>query len=325
MAGDSHKILAADVLIFGTPIWMGQPSSIAKRAMERMDAFLSETDDAGRTPAYGKVAVFAIVGNEDGAHFSTAAMAQSLNDVGWTIPAASACYWVGEAMNKKDFKDLSRRFRKVTEKPRRWSRRTPSTLPSCSKASLIRRWAADHCGHAAPPLNGRHEQHHFHPHAHPRLRPGRPHRRHLRRPRRPGADRRPGHPARRPAHHHHRRRKLSRLPRRHPGPLADGADADAGRACRRADGVGPYRRGRPVAAPVPAERRQRRLSWRHAGDRHRRPGEMAQPAVRGAYEGQGRLGLRDLRRLLLPRQEGGGDRRRQHRGRGSALHDQPQP
>jgi len=100
------KILAADVLIFGTPIWMGQPSSIAKRAMERMDAFLSETDDADRTPAYGKVAVFAIVGNEDGAHFSTAAMAQSLNDVGWTIPAASACYWVGEAMNKKDFKDL---------------------------------------------------------------------------------------------------------------------------------------------------------------------------------------------------------------------------
>jgi multimeric flavodoxin WrbA len=101
-----EKILAADVLIFGSPIWMGQPSSIAKRAMERMDAFLSETDDAGRTPAYGKVAVFAIVGNEDGAHFSTAAMAQSLNDVGWTIPAASACYWVGEAMHKKDFKDL---------------------------------------------------------------------------------------------------------------------------------------------------------------------------------------------------------------------------
>ncbi len=100
------KILAADVLIFGTPIWMGQPSSIAKRAMERMDAFLSETDAAGRTPAYGKVAVFAIVGNEDGAHFTTAAMAQSLNDVGWTIPAASACYWVGEAMNDKDFKDL---------------------------------------------------------------------------------------------------------------------------------------------------------------------------------------------------------------------------
>ncbi|WP_324807681.1 NAD(P)H-dependent oxidoreductase [Sphingomonas sp. LY29] len=104
--GIREKILAADILIFGTPIWMGQPSSIAKRVMERMDAFLSETDDAGRTPAYGKVMLFAIVGNEDGAHFSTAAMGQALNDVGWTIPPASACYWVGEAMNKKDFKDL---------------------------------------------------------------------------------------------------------------------------------------------------------------------------------------------------------------------------
>ena len=48
-------------------------------------------------------------------------------------------------------------------------------------------------------------------------------------------------------------------------------------------------------------------------------------AVRGAYEGPGRVGLRDLRRLLLPRQEGRGDRRRQHRGRGSAVPHQPQP
>ena len=100
------RILAADILIFGGPIWMGQPSSIAKRVLERMDAFLSETDDRGRTPAYGKVAICAIVGNEDGAHFCTAAIFQALNDVGWTIPAAAACYWVGEAMHKTDFKDL---------------------------------------------------------------------------------------------------------------------------------------------------------------------------------------------------------------------------
>ena len=100
------RIVAADILIFGTPIWMGQPSSIAKRVMERMDAFLGETDDQGRTPAYGKVVLFAIVGNEDGAHCSTAMMAQALNDVGWTLAPASACYWVGEAMGKVDFKDL---------------------------------------------------------------------------------------------------------------------------------------------------------------------------------------------------------------------------
>lgn len=90
------KIVAADVLVFGTPIWMGQPSSIAKRVCERMDAFLSETDEAGRTPAYGKVVIVGIVGNEDGAHHSSAELFQALNDVGWTIPPAAACYWVGE-------------------------------------------------------------------------------------------------------------------------------------------------------------------------------------------------------------------------------------
>jgi len=100
------KILAADILILGTPVWMGQMSSIAKRVLERMDAFLSETDDASRTPAYGKVAVCAIVGNEDGAHHITATVFQALNDVGWTVPAAGACYWVGEAMSDVDFKDL---------------------------------------------------------------------------------------------------------------------------------------------------------------------------------------------------------------------------
>ncbi|SEK06829.1 Multimeric flavodoxin WrbA [Sphingobium sp. AP50] len=100
------KIVAHDILIFGGPIWMGQISSVAKRVLERMDAFLSETDDQGRMPSYGKVAVAAIVGNEDGAHFSSAQLFQALNDVGWTIPAVAACYWVGEAMGSTDFKDL---------------------------------------------------------------------------------------------------------------------------------------------------------------------------------------------------------------------------
>lgn len=101
-----EKILAHDILIFGGPIWMGQIGSIAKRVLERMDAFISETDDEGRMPSYGKVAVAAIVGNEDGAHWSSAQLFQSLNDTGWTIPPVAACYWVGEAMGSTDFKDL---------------------------------------------------------------------------------------------------------------------------------------------------------------------------------------------------------------------------
>lgn len=101
-----ERILAADILIFGTPIWLGQLSSLAKLVLERMDAFLSETDERSRLPSFGKVAVAAIVGNEDGAHRVTADLFQALNDVGWTIPASAACYWVGEAMHKTDFKDL---------------------------------------------------------------------------------------------------------------------------------------------------------------------------------------------------------------------------
>ncbi|MBA2771641.1 MAG: NAD(P)H-dependent oxidoreductase [Pseudomonadota bacterium] len=101
-----RRILDHDILIFGTPIWLGQMSSLAQRVLERMDAFLGETDDRGRMPSYGKVAVAAIVGNEDGAHHVTATLFQALNDEGWTIPAGAANYWVGEAMHKTDFKDL---------------------------------------------------------------------------------------------------------------------------------------------------------------------------------------------------------------------------
>lgn len=110
-----EKILNHDILIFGGPIWMGQIGSIAKRVLERMDAFISETDDQGRMPSYGKVAVAAIVGNEDGAHFSSAQLFQSLNDTGWTIPAVAACYWVGEAMGSTDFQDLNETPEKVTK------------------------------------------------------------------------------------------------------------------------------------------------------------------------------------------------------------------
>jgi multimeric flavodoxin WrbA len=101
-----RRILGADILVFGTPIWLGQMSSIAKRIVERMDAFLSETDEKGRMPSFSKVAVAAIVGNEDGAHNVTASLFQALNDEGWTIPAGGANYWVGEAMHTTDFKDL---------------------------------------------------------------------------------------------------------------------------------------------------------------------------------------------------------------------------
>lgn len=100
------KILAADILVIGTPIWLGQHSSVAQRVLERLDAELSDTNDAGQPRTYGKVAAAVVVGNEDGAHHVSAVMFQCLNDVGFTIPAGGVTYWNGEAMHGTDYQDL---------------------------------------------------------------------------------------------------------------------------------------------------------------------------------------------------------------------------
>ena len=104
-----EKVLAADVLVVATPTWRGQASSVCMRVLERLDAELSYKDDQGRLLTYGKVAGVAVVGNEDGAHHVTAEVFQSLNDVGYTIPASSSTYWVGEAMSGVDYRDLDPR------------------------------------------------------------------------------------------------------------------------------------------------------------------------------------------------------------------------
>ena len=103
------QVMAADILVMATPIWMGQPSSVIKMVLERLDAELSETDEQGRLSTYGKVAVLGVVGNEDGAHHVTAEVFQALADVGFTIPAAGSTYWVGEAVGRVDHVDAGPR------------------------------------------------------------------------------------------------------------------------------------------------------------------------------------------------------------------------
>jgi multimeric flavodoxin WrbA len=88
-----ERILGAEILVLATPTWLGQPSSVAKRALERMDAMLGETDDAGRPVAYDRVAGIVVTGNEDGAHHVIAECAQALIDVGFTIPGQAWTYW----------------------------------------------------------------------------------------------------------------------------------------------------------------------------------------------------------------------------------------
>ena len=100
-----ERMLASDILVIATPIWLGQPSAVCKMVLERLDAELSETDDQGRMLTYGKVGCLAVVGNEDGAHHVTAEVYQALSDVGFTVPANGVTYWVGEAMQGTDYQD----------------------------------------------------------------------------------------------------------------------------------------------------------------------------------------------------------------------------
>ncbi|MDV7351695.1 flavodoxin family protein [Rhodococcus oxybenzonivorans] len=100
------RILESDILLVSTPTWLGQMSSVAKRALERLDAELSETDERQRPILFDKVAIAAVVGNEDGAHAIVADLFQALNDCGFTIPAQGCTYWNGEAMTPGDYNDL---------------------------------------------------------------------------------------------------------------------------------------------------------------------------------------------------------------------------
>lgn len=101
-----EQILASDILVIVTPTWLGHLSSVGQRALERLDAELSETDDDGRPKVEGKVAIVGVVGNEDGAHAIIADVFQALNDVGFSIPSQGSTYWNGEAMGSVDYKDL---------------------------------------------------------------------------------------------------------------------------------------------------------------------------------------------------------------------------
>jgi multimeric flavodoxin WrbA len=101
-----NHVLESEILLISTPIWLGHPSSVTQRVLERLDAELSNSDEQGRPALAGKVAIVSVVGNEDGAHKTVADLFQSLNDVGYSIPAQGCTYWNGAAMETTDYNDL---------------------------------------------------------------------------------------------------------------------------------------------------------------------------------------------------------------------------
>ena len=92
-----EKVLAADILIMGMPIWFGVRSSVAQMVIERLDGTYNDTNEVGQYPLYNTVAGVVVTGNEDGAHDCAATTLFNLSHLGCTIPPNADTYWVGEA------------------------------------------------------------------------------------------------------------------------------------------------------------------------------------------------------------------------------------
>jgi len=96
-------------LIMATPTWFGTLSSMAMRALERINGLYTAVDKEGRPVTFNKVAGFIVTGEEDGARHVVTELAGALMDVGFTIAPQSYTYWnngpgPGTSYLKSDFR-----------------------------------------------------------------------------------------------------------------------------------------------------------------------------------------------------------------------------
>jgi len=91
------KVKAADILVVGTPIWLGEESSVCRVLIERLYGMSGELNDKGQSIYYGKVGGSVITGNEDGVKHVAMTLGFALSHLGYTIPPQADCGWIGEA------------------------------------------------------------------------------------------------------------------------------------------------------------------------------------------------------------------------------------
>ncbi|MDZ4322037.1 MAG: NAD(P)H-dependent oxidoreductase [Phenylobacterium sp.] len=91
------RVMAADILVIGTPIWLGDKSSICTRVVERLYGYSGKLNDKGQYAYYGRVGGCVITGNEDGAKHCAMNLLYSLQHLGYAIPPQADAGWVGEA------------------------------------------------------------------------------------------------------------------------------------------------------------------------------------------------------------------------------------
>jgi multimeric flavodoxin WrbA len=92
-----ERVMAADILVLTTPIWLGQESSVCARVIERLYGNSHLLNDAGQYAYYGRVAGCLVTGNEDGIKHCAMSILYSLQHLGYMIPPQADAGWIGEA------------------------------------------------------------------------------------------------------------------------------------------------------------------------------------------------------------------------------------
>jgi len=92
-----ETVKAADILVIGTPIWLGEKSSVCTHLVERLYANSAELNDAGQYAYYGKTGGVIVTGNEDGIKHIAMNVLYSLQHLGYSIPPQADAGWIGEA------------------------------------------------------------------------------------------------------------------------------------------------------------------------------------------------------------------------------------
>jgi multimeric flavodoxin WrbA len=92
-----ERVLAADILVLGMPIWLGEKSSVATHVIERLYGNSSLLNDRGQWAYYGRVGGCIVTGNEDGIKHCAMNVLYSLQHLGYTIPPQADSGWIGEA------------------------------------------------------------------------------------------------------------------------------------------------------------------------------------------------------------------------------------
>jgi multimeric flavodoxin WrbA len=100
------KIMDADILVVGTPIWLGMKSSVSMLVIERMYAYSGDRNDKGQYLYYGKTAGCVVTGNEDGIKACAMQILYAMAHIGYTIPPQPDCGWIGEAGPGSSYGDV---------------------------------------------------------------------------------------------------------------------------------------------------------------------------------------------------------------------------